>query len=173
MVKCLPGILVLTAGMDHLWRRSGYLNSVLRIFLWMSSWHHQGRRQTRDLWLHMAQRLHTDTWLTWVTLTPMFCRETILSLMNMSVFHQIAMFIGLRTFLLIHMSIIHLLQGYLLGLQSQNSQMLHLDSLLPSHPWKCGGRSRINFLLQEMVSSQQSKASDTIAGDLKHIKDAW
>ena len=118
----------------------------------------------------MAQRLHTDAGLTWVTLTPMFCREIILRLMNMSVCLRTAMFIGLRTFLLIHMSIIHLLQGYLLGLQRRNSQMLHLDSLLLSHPWKCGWRRRINFLLQRKVSSLQSKASDTIAGDVKHTK---
>jgi len=61
-------------------------------------------------------------------------REITLKLMNMSVCLQTAMFIILRTFLLIHMSIIHLLQGYFLGLQSRSSQMLHLDSLLLSHP---------------------------------------
>ena len=60
----------------------------------------------------MVQRLHTDRGLTRVTLTPMFCREIIIRLMNMSVFLQTAMFIKLRTFLLIHMSTIHLLQGY-------------------------------------------------------------
>ena len=52
----------------------------------------------------------------------------------------------------------------------RNSQMPHLDSLLLSHPWRCGWWRRINSLLQNMVSSQQSKASDIIAGDLKHIK---
>ena len=102
--------------------------------------------------------------------TPMFCREIVLKLKNMNVCLQTTMFIGLRTFLLIHMSIIHLLQGYLLGLQSRNSLMLHLDSLLLRHPWRCGWWRRINSLLQNMVSSQQSKASNTIAGDRKHIK---
>ena len=116
----------------------------------------------------MAQRLHTERGPLMVTLMPMFCREIILKLMNMSVCLRINMFIGLRTFLLIHMSIIHLLQGYLLGLQGQNSQMLHLDSLLLSHPWKCGWWRRTNSLLQNVVSSQQSMASDIIAGDLKH-----
>ena len=53
---------------------------------------------------------------------------------HMSMFIQTAMFIKQRTFLLILMSIIHLLQGYLLRIQSQSSQMLHLDSLLLSHP---------------------------------------
>ena len=99
----------------------------------------------------------------------MFCRETILRPMNMSVFHQTAMIIRPRTILLILMSIIHLLQGYLLGLQSRSSQMLHLDSLLLSHPWRCGWLRRINFLLQGTVSSRKSKASDAIAGDLKHL----
>ena len=99
----------------------------------------------------------------------MFSREIILRLMNMSVFLQTAMFIGLRTFLLIHMSIIHLLQGNFLGLQSRSSQMLHLDSFFRSHPWKCGWLRRINFLLQGKVSSRKSKASDAYAGDLKHL----
>ena len=128
MVKCLPGILVLTAGMDLLWRRSGYLSSALRIFLWMSSWHHQGRRQTPDTYRYRTHLSHPNANV---------LQEIILRLMNMSVFLQTAMFIKLRTFLLIHMSTIHLLQGYLLGLQSWSSQMLHLDSLLRSHPWRC------------------------------------
>ena len=102
MAKCLPGILVLTAGMGHLWRRYGYPKAILRIFLWMSSWHHLGRRQSPDQRHHMVQRLLTNTGLTWVTLTPMFCREIVLKLMNMNVCPQTAMFIGLRTFLLIH-----------------------------------------------------------------------
>ena len=89
--------------------------------------------------------------------------------MNMSVFHQTTMFIRPRTTLLIHMSIIHLLQGYLLGLQSRSSQMLHLDSLLRSHPWKCGWLRKLNSLLQGKFSSQKPKASDAIAGDLKHL----
>ena len=54
--------------------------------------------------------------------------------MNMSAFHQTAMFIRPRTILLILMSTIVHLQDFLLGLQSQSSQMLHLDSLLRSHP---------------------------------------
>ena len=99
----------------------------------------------------------------------MFCREIILRPMNMSVFPQTAMFIELRSFLLIPMSIIHLLQGYLLGIQSRNSQMLHLDSLLLSHPWKCGWLRKLNSLLQGKVSSRKSKASDAYAGDLKHL----
>src|SRR6187399_1555347 len=61
-------------------------------------------------------------------------QKTILRPMNMSVFPQTAIFIKQRIFLLILMSIILLLQDYLLGLQSQNSQMLLLDSLLLSHP---------------------------------------
>ena len=89
--------------------------------------------------------------------------------MNMSVCLQTTMFIKLRTFLLIHMSIILLLQGYLLGLQSQSFQMLHLDSLLLSHPWRCGWLRRINFLLQGKVSSRKSKALGANAGDLKHL----
>ena len=101
--------------------------------------------------------------------SQMFWRETLLRPMNMSVFHQTAMFIRPRTFLLILMSIIHLLQGYLLGLQSQSSQMMHLDSLLLSHPWRCGWLRRINFLLQEKVSSRKSRASGTNVGDLKHL----
>src|SRR6187399_2676097 len=44
------------------------------------------------------------------------------------------MFIKQRIVLLIPMSIILLLQDCLLGLQSQNSQMLLLDSFLLSHP---------------------------------------
>ena len=79
------------------------------------------------------------------------------------------MFIEPRTFILIHMSIIHPLQGYLLGLRSQNSQMLHLDSLPRSHPRKCGWLRKLNSLLQGKVSSQKSKESDAIAGDLKHL----
>ena len=117
----------------------------------------------------MAQRLHTDRGLTWVTLSPIFSREIILRRMNMSVFLQTAMFIKLRTFLLIHMSSILLLQGYLLGLQSQSSQMLHLDSLLQSHPWRCGWLRKLNSLLQGKVSSRKPKSSDAIAGDLKHL----
>ena len=80
---------------------------------------------------------------------PMFCRETILRLMNMSVFCLTAMFIRPRTFLLILMSTIHLLQGYLLGLQSRSSQMLHLDSLLLNHPWRCGWLKKLTFFCRE------------------------
>ena len=79
------------------------------------------------------------------------------------------MFIEPRTFPLIHMSIIHPLQGYLLGLRSQNSQMLHLDSLLLSHPWRCGWLRKLNSLLQGKVSSRKSKASKANAGDLKNL----
>ena len=99
----------------------------------------------------------------------MFCRETILRPMNMSVFHQIAMFIRPRTTLLILMSTIVHLQDYLLGLQSQSSQMLHLDSLLRSHPWRCGWLRKLNSLLQGKVSSRKPKSSEAIAGDLKHL----
>ena len=49
----------------------------------------------------MVQRLHTDKGLNGITLTPMFCREIILRLRNMSVFHQTTMFIRPRTFPLI------------------------------------------------------------------------
>ena len=135
----------------------------------MSSWHHLGRRQTPYQRLHMVQKLHTDRGLIWVTLTSMFCREIILRPMNMSVFPQTSMFIKQRTFLLIPMSIIHLLQGYLLGLQSRSSQMLHLDSLLLSHLWKCGWLRKRNSLLQGKVSIRKSKASDANAGDLKNL----
>ena len=105
-----------------------------------------------DQSLHMVQRFHTNRWLTRVALTQMFCRETILGPMNMSVFHQTAMFIRPRTTLLILMSNIVHLQDYLLGLQSRSSQMMHLDSLLLSHPWRCGWLRRTNFLLQGKVS---------------------
>ena len=116
--------------LKKIWVPKSYLENLqLNVIM-----HHLGRRQSPDLRLHMAQRLHTDRGPHMVTLTPMFCRETILRLMNMSVCLQTAMFIELRTFLLIHMSIMLLLQGYLLGLQSQNSQMLHSDSLFRSHP---------------------------------------
>ena len=128
-----------------------------------------GKKKTPDQRLHMVQRLHTDRGLTRVTLTPMFCREIILRLMNMSVFLQTAMFIRPRTILHILTSIILLLQGYLLGLQSQSSQMLHLDSLLLSQPWRCGWLRRINSLLQGKVSSRKSKESDAIAVYLKHL----
>ena len=47
--------------------------------------------------------------------------------------------------------------------------MLHLDSLLLSHPGRCGWLRRINFLLQGKVSSLKSKASDAYTGDLKHL----
>ena len=117
----------------------------------------------------MVQRLHIDRGLTWVTLTPMFCRETILGLMNMSVFRQTSMFIRQRTILLILMSTIVHLQDCLLRLQSQNSQMLHLDLLLLSHPWRCGWLRKLNSLLQGKVSSRKPKSSDAIAGDLKHL----
>lgn len=128
-----------------------------------------GRRQTTDLRLHMVQRIHIDRGLIRVTLTPMLCRETILRLMNMSMFHQTAMFIRPRTFLPILMSIIHLLQDYLLGIQSQSSHMLHLDSLLLSHPRRCGWLRKINYLLQGKVSGRKTKTSDAYAGDLKHL----
>jgi hypothetical protein len=64
---------------------------------------------------------------------------------DMSMSLRTVMFTNRRTFLLINLSTIHLLQKYLLGLQSQNSQMLHLDSLLLSHPFRCGWLRRINF----------------------------
>ena len=82
MVKYLLDMLALTAGMDRLWRRSGFRKGVWRVFLWMSSWHHLGTRKIPDQRLHMAQRLHTDIGLTWVTLTPMFC---MVSLQNICV----------------------------------------------------------------------------------------
>ena len=53
---------------------------------------------------------------------------------NMSAVHQTAMFIRPRTILLILMSTIVRKQDFLIGLQSQNSQTLHLDLLLLSHP---------------------------------------
>ena len=140
MAKCFPGILVLTAGMGHPWRRSRCPKVVLRSFPWMSSWHHLGRRQTPDQRHHMAQRFHTDRGPHMVTPMPMFCSKTIIRLMNMSVFLLTAMFTKLRTFLHILMSIIHLLQNYLLGFQS-------LSSL--SHPWRCGWLRRINFSCRE------------------------
>ena len=40
----------------------------------------------------MAQRLHTDRGPHKVTLTPMFCREIIIRLMNMSMFPLTAMY---------------------------------------------------------------------------------
>ena len=89
--------------------------------------------------------------------------------MNMSVFHQTAMFIRPRTTLLILMSTIVHLQDFLLGLQSQSSQTLHLDLLLLSHPWRCGWLRKLNSLLQGKVSSRKPKSSDAIAGDLKHL----
>ena len=166
MVKCLPGILVLTAGMGHLWRKSGCRTGVWWIFLWMSSWHHKWRRQTPDHRLHTVQRLLTDRGLTWVALTQMFCRETIPRPMNMSAVHQTAMFIRPRTILLILMSTIVRLQDFLLGLQSHSSQTLHLELLLLSHPWRCGWLRKLNSLLQGKVSSRKQKSSDAIAGDL-------
>ncbi len=54
----------------------------------------------------------------------MFCRETILRPMNMSVFHQTAMFIRPRTTLLILMSTILRLQDCLLGLSRTNANVL-------------------------------------------------
>ena len=66
----------------------------------------------------------------------MFCRETILRLMNMSVCLQTAMFIELRTFLLIHMSIVLLLQDYLLGLQSQKFSDAALRLIASKPPLK-------------------------------------
>ena len=65
-------------------------------------------------------------------------------------------------------TIVHL-QDYFLGLQGQSSQMLHLDSLLRSHPWRCGWLRKLNSLLQGKVSSRKPKSSDAIAGDLKHL----
>ena len=79
------------------------------------------------------------------------------------------MFIRPRTILLILMSTIVRLQDYLLGLQSQSSQMLHLDLLLLSHPWRCGWLRKLNSLLQGKVSSRKPKSYDAIAGDLKHL----
>ena len=99
----------------------------------------------------------------------MFCRETILRHMNMRLVHQTVMFIRPRTILLILMSTIVHLQDFLLGLQSQSSQMLHLDLLLESHPWRCGWLRKLNSLLQGKVSSRKPKSSDAIAGDLKHL----
>ena len=99
----------------------------------------------------------------------MFCRETILRHMNMRAVHQTAMFIRPRTILLILMSTIVRLPDCLLGLQSQNSQMLHLDLLLLSHPWRCGWLRKLNSLLQGKVSSRKTKSSDAIAGDLKNL----
>ena len=97
------------------------------------------------------------------------CREAILRPMNMSTFHQTAMFIRPRTILLILMNTIVHLQDFLLGLQIQSSQMLHLDLLLLSHPWRCGWLRKLNSFSQGKVSSRKPKSSEAIAGELKHL----
>ena len=43
MVKYLLDMLGLTAGTVPLWRKSGFLKVMLKIFRWMSSWHHHWR----------------------------------------------------------------------------------------------------------------------------------
>ena len=145
LVNYLLDMLELTAGMALLWAKSGFPKVVLKIFRWMSSWHHRWRIWTPDQIPQEDQSLQEDQnpQLVKTMLVPVLmrltCRETTRN-MNMSVTPQIIMFINPQTSSLhIHMStLIPLLLRELHWLQCHLSHMVLAGWWTLCHPFRCG-----------------------------------
>ena len=106
MVKYLLDML--EWGTVPLWRKSGFLKDALKIFRWISSWHHLWRIGNPDQILHMDQSLHMDqiphmVKSTLILMLMLLFRRENLRVMNMCIILQIIMFISPRRIsLLIH-----------------------------------------------------------------------
>ena len=102
----------------------------------------------------------------------MFCRETILRPMNMSMFLQTAMFIRPRTILLVLVSTIVRLQDFLLGLLSQSSQMLHLDLFLLATLEVVGGYESFSLFCRVRSPAGNQRRLMLMLGTLNILWDA-
>ena len=160
-------MLAQTAGTVPLWRKSGFPKGALKVFRWMSSWHHLWRIGTPDRILHMDQSLHMDPsshmnqishvdqiprmdpdpHMNIIVLTPLFRREE-LRPMNMCIILQIIMFISPRRIsLLIHMlTLTPLMWNEMDWLLCHLSPMELAEWWTLCHPFRCGWwRKRTNL----------------------------
>jgi hypothetical protein len=155
MVKYLLDVLELTVGMVPLWRKSGFPKGALKVFRWMSSWHHLWRIGTPDQILHMDpsplmdQIPHVDPSPHMIIMLMLLFRRENLRVLIMCIILQIIMFISPRRIsLLTHMPIlIPLLWNEALWLQCHLSLMELAEWWTLCHPSKCGWwRKRTNLL---------------------------
>ena len=176
MVKYLLDMLALTAGTVPLWRKSRFPKDALKVFRWMSSWHHQWRTGTPDQILHMDLILHMDQipqkdqspHMIIIVLTLLF-RRVELRAMNMSIILLIIMFISPRIIsLLTHMLILTpLMWNKVDWLLCHLSHMVLAEWWILCHPFRCGWWRKRTNLLCGVRSPDVLKTSEEFAGDLK------
>ena len=161
-------MLALTAGTVLLWRKSGFPKGALKIFRWMSSWHHLWRIGIPDQILHMDPILymdpspHTDQiphvdqipqkdqspHMNIIVLTHLFRRED-LRIMDMCIILQIIMFISPRRISLLTpmLTLPPLLWNEVDWHLCHLSLMELVEWWTLCHPFRCGWwRKRTNLL---------------------------